>query len=303
MAIQRIESVIYGVEDVAAGIKYFDDWGLEKVERGATGAVFRTLENQTIEVRSAGDPALPPAAAEGATVRECVWGVDSAAGVEKIAAELARDRNVTTGADGTVRATDETGFGIAFRVAKRIPYDPGNLPFNQVDRTVRLNRRVDAAERARPIRLGHIVYAVPKKGWMEASAFYQERLGFRLSDRSMDLGDFMRCEAGYDHHNLGLFHAPNAARIGHIAFEVRDFDEIMFGGMHMRDAGWKPANQPGRRIVGSNLYWNFRNPCGGATEYFADMDHMDDNWQTRVWEKHPGGDLWALGDAPFLQGP
>ncbi len=298
MAIERIESVTYGVEDVAAGIKYFEDWGLEMVERGAAGATFRTLENQTVAVRRADDASLPPTAAEGATVRECVWGVDTAAGVEKIAAELARDRKVATGADGTVRAADETGFGIAFRVARRTPYDPGRFPFNQVDRTVRLNRRVDAAPRAQPIRIGHIVYAVPKKGWMEASAFYQDRLGFRLSDRSMDLGDFLRAEGGFDHHNLGLFHAPNAARIGHIAFEVRDFDEIMFGGMHMREAGWKPANQPGRRIVGSNLYWNFRNPCGGATEYFADMDHMDDNWQTRVWEKHPGGDLWSLADAP-----
>jgi catechol 2,3-dioxygenase-like lactoylglutathione lyase family enzyme len=298
MAIQRIESLTYGVEDLDAGIQYYEDWGLEAVERGKTGAVFRTLENQFVHVRRADDTALPPSPHKDSTLREAIWGVSSAIALEDIGAELSQDRKVARSADGTLHAFDETGFGIGFRVANRTPYEPDAPPSNLSDRNVRLNRRVEGDQRARPIRIGHVVYAVPKQGWLEASAFYQDRLGFRVSDRSMDLGDFLRADGAYDHHNLGLFHAPNAARIGHVAFEVRSFDEIMFGGINMRNKGWKPVTHPGRRIVGSNLYWNFKNPCGGATEYFTDMDRMDDNWQMRVWDKHPGGDLWALDDTP-----
>ena len=39
MTISRIESVAYGVEDVPAGIRYFEDWGLECVERSEHGVL------------------------------------------------------------------------------------------------------------------------------------------------------------------------------------------------------------------------------------------------------------------------
>ena len=39
----------------------------------------------------------------------------------------------------------------------------------------------------------------------------------------------MRCEGARDHHSLGMFHMTNAVRFHHIAFEVRDFDEIPTG--------------------------------------------------------------------------
>ncbi len=68
----------------------------------------------------------------------------------------------------------------------------------------------------------------------------------------------------------------------------------MLGGQYMKSRGWKPQNKPGRHIVGSNTYWNFVSPCGGNTEYFSDMDMMDDNWQPRIWPKFPGAHIWAM---------
>ncbi|MBT6292873.1 MAG: glyoxalase, partial [Rhodospirillaceae bacterium] len=44
MAILRPEKIIYGVEDMEAGVRYFEDWGLELVESGETGADFKTAE-------------------------------------------------------------------------------------------------------------------------------------------------------------------------------------------------------------------------------------------------------------------
>jgi len=46
MSIDRVEGLVYGVEDVKTCIKFFDDCCMKKVETGKTGAIFRTLENQ-----------------------------------------------------------------------------------------------------------------------------------------------------------------------------------------------------------------------------------------------------------------
>src|SRR4029077_16610919 len=114
MTISRIESVAYGVEDVAAGIRYFEDWGLECVERGEGGADFATPAGQSILVRSATDATLPPPVQKGSTLREVIWGVDSGGGLEKIGAELSRDRDVKSGADGPLHIHDVSGFAIGF---------------------------------------------------------------------------------------------------------------------------------------------------------------------------------------------
>ena len=71
-------------------------------------------------------------------------------------------------------------------------------------------------------------------------------------------------------------------------------EEVLQGGNFMKEKGWKPATKLGRHILGSNIFWYFDNPSGGNTEYFADMDVMDDNWVPRVWEKHPGWAYWEL---------
>ena len=127
-----------------------------------------------------------------------------------------------------------------------------------------------------------MVYYIATDGAEGAVSFYLDRLGFRLSDRTLGRGDFMRCAGSRDHHNLFLLQRDAGAGFNHAAFEVRDFDEIMMGGAYMKSRGWTPETTPGRHILGSNLYWYFRNPCGGNTEYFADMDCMDDDWEPRI---------------------
>jgi catechol 2,3-dioxygenase-like lactoylglutathione lyase family enzyme len=142
--------------------------------------------------------------------------------------------------------------------------------------------------------MGHVVFFVPKERAREISDFYTDRLQFRLSDRSGGLGDFMRCAGAQDHHNLFLLARPAKGGFNHVAFEVNGFDEVLQGGNFMKEKGWKPATKLGRHILGSNIFWYFDNPAGGNTEYFADMDVMDDNWQPRTWEKHPGWAYWEL---------
>ena len=286
MTISRVESLVYGVEDVAAGIRYFEDWGLECAERGASGAAFSMPSGQTIHVRSAADAALPATSENGPTLREAIWGVDGAAAIEKIGAELGRDREVKAGADGTLHARDETGFAIGFRIAapaaRREPAAPP-----------RMNRPFDPERRARPTKVGHVVYSVARSDLDKATAFYRQRLNFRLSDATPG-GNFLRCDGNHDHHNLFLLSRPDRRAFDHAAFEVRDIDEIILGGKFMMGRGWKPNTSVGRHILGSNLFWYFNNPCGGRTEYYADMDQMDDQWKPRIWETHPGYAMWVM---------
>ena len=104
----------------------------------------------------------------------------------------------------------------------------------------------------------------------------------------------VRCAGSTDHHNLFLMRRRNTAAFNHVAFEVRNFDEIMAGGAYMKSQGWTPDTVAGRHILGSNMFWYFQNPSGGSTEYFADMDRMDDDWEPRIWKTAPGFAQWTV---------
>jgi catechol 2,3-dioxygenase-like lactoylglutathione lyase family enzyme len=287
MKISRIESLVYGVEDLDAGIRYFEDWGVPLVKRGAGGADFRLPSGQTIVVRQAADKSLPATAETGSTLREIVWGVDGASSLKAIGKELARDREVSADKDGTLHARDECGFAIAFRERRATKKAAVKKP------PPRMNRPFDPERRARPQRLGHVVYSTRMADLAPASRFYQERLGFRLSDATPG-GDFLRCSGTHDHHSVFLLARPDRRAFNHVAFEVSGLDEIILGGKFMVDRGWKPDSPVGRHILGSNLFWYFNNPCGGRTEYYADMDQMNDQWKPRVWKTHPGFAMWTL---------
>ena len=294
MSIHRIESLVFGANDVAAATRYFKDWGLDITTSDNKGADFTLPENQTILIREADDINLPNAPDGKNTLRETIWGVDTQNDLETIGAELTKDRNVATDEDGTLHTYDDGGFAIGFRVWNHKPAGIAAPLINMNDRNTRLDEPVDGNRRARPIRIGHVVFHVPAANWKALSAFYQDRLNFRLSERAEDAGDFMRCQNSQDHHNLFLAYRMDQAAFNHIAFEVKDFDEIMLGGTHMKNQGWEPATKPGRHFMGSNLFWYFHTPCGGRTEYFADMDRLTEDWTPPVWEKNPGYAMWIM---------
>ena len=287
MTIMRVESLVYGVEDIDAGKRYFEDWGLPSADHGASGADYLLPSGQSIQLRKASDSLLPPAIEAGSTVREIVWGVDNAAALDAIGAELSRDQKVERDSAGGLRAKDPVGMALTFRVAKAVPVKPQapdkgvNHPFWPVDRV-------------HPLRIGHAVFFTPSSKLKETSEFYTGRLGFRMTESVRGFGDFMRCGGSPDHHNLFLISIGEKQGFNHVAFELNNFDEIMTGGKFMEGHGWKATTKPGRHIMGSNLFWYFKNPSGGNTEYFADMDVFDENWQPRIHDKNPGYAHWMM---------
>ena len=277
MNISRIESVLYGAEDLEAGIRFYEDWGLACISRGVYGADFALPSGQMIFVRRKDDPALPAAIEPGSTAREITWGVDNATSLAEISAELSRDRDIVTDAEGGIHTVDPNQTAIAFRVA-RPKLSPG---------TPRLNPLGGATPPVSPARLAHVVFTVTKDMGRPTSDFYVDRLGFRISDRVLDNGDFLRASGAQDHHNLFIQHRVNKLTFNHAAFEMDNFDDVMRAGQYVHDRGWATAIEPGSHFVSAQRYWYFKNPCGGEAEYYSTDRIVDDSWQTRVWETAP----------------
>jgi hypothetical protein len=66
--------------------------------------------------------------------------------------------------------------------------------------------------------------------------------------------------------------------------------------------GWEIELGPGRHPVSSAYFWYFKNPCGGAVEYFADEDRLSAAWQPREIEQTAENFAeWAMPDGikPF----
>jgi hypothetical protein len=241
------------------------------------------------------DAALPPAVVGGSTLRETVWGVDDAAELEAIGTALGADRDVRSNT-GTLRCVDETGYAIGFRMTERHLEPAVHATANSVGRFGRIDQRAEAAlpYRISPMRFVHVVNWVPF-GLDAAMRFYVERLGFRRTETVRGAGHFLRCAPAGDHHNLFLQQSGRNHGFQHVAFEVRDIDEVMMCGQQMERRGWKTHLGPGRHVVGSNVYWYFWSPAGGMVEVGCDVDYITDHWETLEHDSIPsGGSSWFV---------
>ena len=295
MGIQCIESVTYSVDDLDTCVRFFTDFGLTASHADESTAAFTTLAGQTLRLQTDPDDFLPPAVEAGPTVREVVWGVDTADELDRLAGAVAADRNVDVGDDGVLRSVDQTGFGLGLTVTSTVEPEVREIaPANRWGSVGRLNASVTSVGPVKPIRMCHVALNIPKAGADESVAFYVERLGFIPTDIVKPMGTFMRCEGDADQHNLLLSHRPDAAGINHVSYEVASFDDVVEGGNHMIDRGWTETRRLGRHVLGSNIFRFFHAPCGGRVELAADMDRVDDSYGVRVHETSPGHHIWTL---------
>lgn len=293
MTIVRAERVVYGVTDLDECIRFFEDFGLERVTDKAPGARFTTQTGQVVEVRSAADPSLPPALEDKSTLREIVWGVDSTEALDELVADLSSDRDVTT-AEGVAHAVDETGFGVGLVVSAAGSWQGDYPGVNRTGTETRWNQPIRHPGRVRPIRLCHVAVNIPKAGKEQAAAFYIGRLGFVPSERVRDVGVFLRAPGDTDHHTLLLGHRADRAGINHTSYEVANVDEVIVGANDMIDRGWHEARRLGRHTIGSNYFRFILAPCGGRVEFASDMDRVDDSYGPRDHEETPPHTIFAL---------
>ncbi len=289
MAILGIESLVYGVEDVGKSKRFFEDFGLVVESDTASEAIFRLPEGSSVVIRAMDDPTLPPSQIEGAGVRQVIWGMDTPAALDRLAADLARDRGVRQDADGTVYFDTDFGIPMGLRLYRKTPVVSAPEPANAPGRTVRLNQHRRWQKRAYPKTISHVVFAVPD--FERGTAFMRERLGFRLSDEQAGFGMYLRADGNFNHHNFLLLNAAaplpdmdGKLRFHHANFAVEDLDEIMVGANHMERRGWEPSHFGlGRHRIDSALFYYLPCPAGGEAEYGADSDCVNDAWVPRRW--------------------
>ena len=291
MNIVGLDALVFGVEDMAAGKQYLIDYGLKETESSAAGGTYEALDGTAVILRHAADTRLPPSNAPSPNLRETVYGVADAATLAAVGENLSADRAVATDADGTIHSVDDGGYAIAFRITRRraivAPHVGINVPGQPPGRAVNAIG-ADKNEEVLPRSLSHVVYFVADA--KKAEAFYEDRLGFRVTDRFIGLGPFMRPQGTLEHHTLFMIQSFNEHMVGmnHFTFHLAAAQEVLQAGWRFAQKGYKSFWGPGRHIMGSNHFWYFNSSFGGTMEYDADMDLHDDSWTPRAIP--PGAD-------------
>jgi hypothetical protein len=303
------DTLVFGVDDVAACNQYLLDYGLLPVRRDEAGGRFEALDGTGVEIARRDDPALPAALGTASLLRKTIYGVADAATLDAIAEALRRDREVRKLADGSIESVDDMGFAIGFQITVRralsLPAEPLNAPGAPVQRAPNVVAVSDDAVLT-PRTLSHVVYFVPDAA--RAEAFYVERLGFRCTDRFTGVGPFLQPAGTLDHHTLFMIETPPFMKgCEHFTFHMGGPTEVLQAGTRFVAKGYQSFWGPGRHRFGSNWFWYFNSPLGCHVEYDADMDLHDEAWAAR--EAPMGADTsqlflfqhrekWAPGGPP-----
>ncbi|PAX16649.1 glyoxalase [Vandammella animalimorsus] len=289
MSVLGIDQITYGVEDIATCERFMSDWGLTLVDSHPDERVFECLNGCRVVLADANRSDLPPAIEDGATLREVIWGVESASDLDAIAERIATESGFFDAPVEGVRrigCVDPNGMAVRLQVTRKRDVDVECAAMNTWKERPRVDSPAPIYERAHPIEVGHVVFFVADVQAVEK--FYAEKFGFVSSDRYPDRGAFMRCAAEGGHHDLFLLQLPNGKRgLNHVAFTVRDIHEVFGGGMHVSRCGWETQLGPGRHPVSSAYFWYFKNPAGALIEYYADEDQLTAAWQPREFKPGP----------------
>ncbi|MGB8416412.1 VOC family protein [Paraburkholderia sp.] len=289
MAIVGIQSLNYGVDDVACCTRYFVDFGLPLVSASADEAVFRLQEGSEVRILALDDKRLPESALVGPGVREVVWGVDTEQALVARLDDLGRDRNITIDDEGTAHFLSDCGLPLALRLFEKKTVINAPDPLNAPGVVRRLNTHRKWRTRAQPKTINHVVFAV--RDFRASFEFFRDRMGFRMSDYQHHFGIYLRADGSNNHHNLLTINASaplpgmdGQPRFHHANFGVEDIDELMIGANHMKQRGWPESHVGlGRHRIDSALFFYLPCPAGGEAEYGTDADYVDDAWVPREW--------------------
>lgn len=277
----RVQGIAYArfrAPDLDRAEAFLRDFGLQVAGRDSERLWMRGGDSPFLHLTELGEPGFAG----------CGLSLGSEGDVTALAAAEGRPVEAIDGPGGGVRVrlTDPDGFEVdAVFGRKAQPDEPvGTQPWNMAGTRDRVDvlRRVSAGP-AHPFRIGHIVVLVSdlQRTW----TWYSERFALLVSDevRAPDVAGtpmalFVRNDLGsapVDHHMFNFATVPDQpAGFNHIAFEVRDLDDLMAGDEHLRSAGWTREWGIGRHILGSNIFNYWSNPWGQWHEHWTDGDSL-----------------------------
>jgi catechol 2,3-dioxygenase-like lactoylglutathione lyase family enzyme len=156
--------------------------------------------------------------------------------------------------------------------------DPDENPFlfgmPQVD---------DAAPSGLPARLQHVVLA--SKDADTLSRFFQDVVGFRLSDRVNDDTGSMRTvflRSDHEHHSLAVFQTSEN-RLDHHCYEANDWNAIRDWGDHFASMRLPIEWGPGRHGPGNNLFIFVNDPDKNWVEISAELEIVQPDRPAGTW--------------------
>jgi catechol 2,3-dioxygenase-like lactoylglutathione lyase family enzyme len=289
MSVAGIDEITFGAADLTTCRQFFLDWGLTLVAETAQELTFESLNGCKVLVAQSDKPGLPKGIEPDPTLREVVWGVETQADLEQYRDRIASCAGFVDQGQ-RIGCLDPNGLSVRLQVSVKRKLDLPCAKTNTWSERGRVNQPAPAYDRARPVEVGHVVFFVLDLN--QTTAFYQDVLGFQVSDRYPGRGHFMRCAPNGGHHDLFLLQLPTPkAGLNHVAFTVRDLHEVVGGGMHMSRCGWATDLGPGRHPISSAMFWYFNNPAGALVEYYTDEDELTADWQPR--EFTPGPTVFA----------
>lgn len=274
----QLRSIAIGVTDLVVAERFYNEtWHLETVAR-TPDAVYLRGAGAFHHILALHRSSVPD-------VRNVTFSVAALADLDTTAARtLASGGQVVAGP----APLDEAGGGTALVIA-----DPQGriLRFVHGDERVPEGGRKDA-----PHHITHVVFNSADVA--TAQAFFEEALGFCLSDRTRVMA-FMRCTT--DHHSIALADS-DANTLNHIAFVMPDLDAVMRGAGRMVDAGWPIEWGVGRHGPGNNVFAYFIGPDNFVIEYTADIMQVDETYRVGSpadWTWPPGRfDQWGVSKPP-----
>ena len=170
-------------------------------------------------------------------------------------------------------------------------FDPEGRALEVIcDGNTRMPRALARGE-AIPTGLSHIVLHSPDhKGLL---SFYEDVLGFRVSDWLGEFMVFLRCNPA--HHRLAIMPGPPA--LNHVAYDVNSVDDLMRGLARLTKNGVTLNWGPGRHVAGNNTFSYYITPNGNAVEYTSDLEDVDeDAWVPTTYKMGPEvSDQWGTG--------
>jgi catechol 2,3-dioxygenase-like lactoylglutathione lyase family enzyme len=265
--VTHLRHVAVAVPDFEKQVAFYEsEWGLTRTEQDRDIAFFAaegSPEQYILRIRRA----------DAKRIDLLAFGAASAEDVDALAEELAT-AGVRFASEPGRLDTPGGGYGIRF-------FDPdGRVVEVSSDVAPRPYRQLDERESI-PVKLSHVVVNSPKLD--EVKAFYEEKLGFRLSDWLGGFMSFLRCTT--DHHSLAIARGPHAS-LNHVSFEMRGIDEFMRGTGRLLRHGYHLQWGPGRHGAGDNTFAYFLDPNGNVSEYTTAMEQIvdDEAWKPRVWD-------------------
>jgi catechol 2,3-dioxygenase-like lactoylglutathione lyase family enzyme len=167
---------------------------------------------------------------------------------------------------------------------------------NAPGRLVRQNRSAMLAKQAQavinPRRLGHVLLFSPDV--LRTVKFFTEALGMRLADRSQDIIAFMCARWASDHHVVALAKSPGVG-FHHASFQVATPDDVGRAGRALIAKGNKGNWGFGRHTIGSNFFHYIQDPWGSWFEYYCDIDYISDHdfWTPTNYDLEDSLENWG----------